>query len=181
MINGPKPEDYNLLAIGPDADTEETQRAYQRMKALYSEGSLATYSLMNEDERKEILDRIEMAYLRISRAISRCATGPQGTAQEADRSIPPVNYDGDTGQEAIGPFLKRCREDLGMTLKELSKRTRIRSTYLESIEEERFEHLPAPVYLRGFIIEFARAVDIRNPEELAARYLSILEGYKQDK
>ncbi|UCF31026.1 MAG: helix-turn-helix domain-containing protein [bacterium] len=175
MTNVPKPEDYILLGIEPDTTAEDAEKAYQRMKGLYSEGSLATYSLMNEDERREILTRIERAYLRISKVLSRRPPDPDSD----DAHIFDLTVSQDTTgipERHIGPFLRRCREDLGMTLKEVAKRTRIRTTHLESIEEERYSQLPAPVYLRGFLMEFARALEIEDAEELATRYIALMQG-----
>ena len=57
----------------------------------------------------------------------------------------------------------------------MAARTRIRTTYLEHIENERLADLPAPVYLRGFVLEFARVLGLPNPESTAAAYLELLE------
>ena len=171
-------EDYRTLGLDPTSDLEEVTRAYERMKALYSEGSLATYSLLTEDERQEMLIRVERAYLHISRNLSRRQEPPPSRRKQkqpprtaAKDSIPgPV-----TREESIGGFLKRRREDLGLTLKELAGRTKIRSTYLESVEREDYAKLPAPVYLRGFVIEFAKALQIDDPEVLASRYIENMQ------
>ena len=62
-------KDYKLLDLDDNATSQEARRAYHRMKALYAEGSLATYSLLTVEERDKILDNIERAYMRISREI----------------------------------------------------------------------------------------------------------------
>lgn len=47
---------------------------------------------------------------------------------------------------------KREREDRGLTLRQLSERTRISVHMLSAIEAENFEQLPpARVYVRGFV------------------------------
>lgn len=180
MNSAPTPKDYSLLDIEPETGADEAERAYQKMKALYTEGSLATHSLMNEEERRNMLDRIEKAYLRISMKISRRPLDPSSPPlRTSDPVTPPAPRE--QHGEGTGPFLKRYREDKGMTLREVSKRTRVRSTYLESIEEEGYSQLPAPVYLRGFLIEFARVLGIEDPEKLASLYLARMEESEGEK
>jgi len=171
----PQEKDYKILGLEENATEDEVSKAYERMKALYSQSSLATYSLLSDKERNEMLDRIEKAYLRLSRELSRreplTLFGPQSgdTAHEpAGDEIP---------ENGLGNYLKRRREDLDLPLKVIATRTRIRRTHLESIEEERLQDLPAPVYLRGFLIEFAKALGVKDPKELALRYLAL---YKEN-
>lgn len=173
-------EDYEILGLKKEsAGADEVTRAYEEMKALYSHGSLATYSLMTEKEREEILRKIERAYLHISRDISRSESLP------LFEPPPRVVIRSDTGEEfpvdAIGSYIRRRREDMGLTLKDISRITRIRSTYLESIEKEAYDLLPAPVYLRGFLIEFVKVLDFPDPDDLASRYLACYEDGVTDK
>jgi hypothetical protein len=55
----------------------------------------------------------------------------------------------------IGRSLRDARRQLGVDLDAAQRATRIRRRYLEAIEEERFELLPAPAYARGFLREYA--------------------------
>lgn len=169
----PQGKDYKTLGLEKNATEEEVSKAYERMKALYSQSSLATYSLLTDKERSEMLDSIEQAYLRLSRELSRRDPLPLFEPPEEEPASEPV---GDKiPEQGLGTYLRRRREDLNLTLKIISTKTRIRSTYLESIEEERFKDLPAPVYLRGFLIEFAKALKIKDSEKLAARYLALIK------
>ena len=164
-------QDYKLLGLDENATEHEARRSYHRMKALYAEGSLATYSLMTAEQREEMLDRIERAYMRISMEIDSHSTAgsaplfPQG-AVEPD---PPQS------EESMGTYLQQRRKKLGLTLRDVANRTRVRSTYLEHIENENLKDLPAPVYLRGFVLEFARVLDLPDPESIATAYLKLLE------
>lgn len=65
-----------------------------------------------------------------------------------------------------GSFFRKVRETRGISLEELSVGTKISKTYITAIEEENFERLPAPVYLRGFVIQIARALKV--PHEKAS-------------
>ncbi len=54
-----------------------------------------------------------------------------------------------------GPVLKKIRGLRGISLEDLSDQTKIRKTYLEYLEAEDFQFLPAPVYIKGFISNMA--------------------------
>jgi flagellar biosynthesis protein FlhG len=45
-------------------------------------------------------------------------------------------------------------------LQEISARTRIHLPYLEFIEGDRYDKLPHEVYLRGYLIQYAKAVGL---------------------
>jgi transcriptional regulator with XRE-family HTH domain len=75
--------------------------------------------------------------------------------------------------------LKNQREKLGIGLKEIAAITKIRSCYLQAIENEEFEKLPADVYTRGYIKEYARFIGISCEEAMAA-YERYLEEKKSD-
>jgi cytoskeletal protein RodZ len=55
----------------------------------------------------------------------------------------------------IGAVLRDQREKLGYSLKEVSQYTRIRKTFLESLEDNKFTDLPGQAYVVGFIKVYA--------------------------
>ncbi len=55
-----------------------------------------------------------------------------------------------------GTALREARLRRGLTVTEVAADTRINSAYLEAMEVERWELLPAPVYARGFLRSYAR-------------------------
>lgn len=72
-----------------------------------------------------------------------------------------------------GASLKKLRQLHGISLEELSERTKIRRTYLEYLEEEQFQFLPAAVYVKGFVSIIASILGIppqRAAEEYMKRY-----------
>lgn len=69
--------------------------------------------------------------------------------------------------EHFGTYLKAQREAKGMSLADLSRATKIKESNLEHIEAGRVERLPAPVFVRGFVQAYARAVGIDPGEALA--------------
>lgn len=62
----------------------------------------------------------------------------------------------------IGRILKERREELGYTLQEAEEETRIRKTYLESLENNHFSDLPGQVYITGFIRVYARYLGLKS-------------------
>jgi flagellar biosynthesis protein FlhG len=71
--------------------------------------------------------------------------------------------------EHPGTTLRRCREHLGLSLREMFERTRIPG--LADLEAERFDALPPEPYLRGFVLEYARELGVADVGALAASYL----------
>lgn len=69
----------------------------------------------------------------------------------------------------IGEILKKKREELGLDLKEVAQTLKIRHEYLNAVEDNAFEKVPADVYTIGYIREYARLLDI-NPDPLVDAY-----------
>ncbi len=68
---------------------------------------------------------------------------------------------------SIGRILKERREELGYTLQAAEKATRIRKTYLDSLENNRFSELPGQAYVTGFIRVYARYLGLKSNPLLA--------------
>ncbi len=64
----------------------------------------------------------------------------------------------------LGGRLREHRLASGFTLEQAAEETRISYGYLDAIEADRFDVLPAPVYVRGFVRLYARFLGI-DPED----------------
>jgi len=64
-------------------------------------------------------------------------------------------------EEPIGKHLKQIRESKGISLEEISQKTRIRFTYLEAIEANDFESLPSEIQTRGFLRLYTHELGIK--------------------
>ena len=64
-----------------------------------------------------------------------------------------------------------------MSLREIADNSKISLRYLEALEQDRFDVLPAPVFARGFLREYARVVGL-NPDEVVNLFLLALEERK---
>jgi len=60
----------------------------------------------------------------------------------------------------IGASLREARVRQNLDFPELEERTKIRPKYLRALEDERFEILPAPTYVRGFLRSYAEALGL---------------------
>jgi hypothetical protein len=60
----------------------------------------------------------------------------------------------------IGATLREARVRQDLDFPELEERTKIRPKYLRALEDERFDILPAPTYVRGFLRSYAEAVGL---------------------
>jgi helix-turn-helix protein/uncharacterized protein DUF4115 len=60
----------------------------------------------------------------------------------------------------IGTTLKDARERQGLDFPELEQITKIRPKYLRALEDERFDVLPAPTYVKGFLRSYAEALGL---------------------
>lgn len=170
---------YDVLGVEPAASPEQLERAYRFCLDLYGEGSLATYSLLDPEETRAVRERVEQAYGVLRDPARRRA---YDQTQGFDRPEPPVRpVDPSAGfssgllltEPVTGSALRRFREQKGIGLREISLRSKVGVRYLEYIEQERHAMLPPPVYLRGFLQEYARALGLE-PRRTADAYMALL-------
>lgn len=67
----------------------------------------------------------------------------------------------------LGSLLTRAREARGLTIEDAERDTRISRRYLQAIEAEHFEVIPAPVYARGFLRSYSQYLGLDPRETLA--------------
>jgi curved DNA-binding protein CbpA len=92
-------------------------------------------------------------------------------AQVAHRSREPRPRGVELPSDTVfnGELLRHVRKTKGMTLQVLADRTRISTRHLENVEADRYDALPATVYLRGILMSIAR--------ELGLDALRVSKGY----
>lgn len=78
----------------------------------------------------------------------------------------------------IGTWLKQARESQGMTLEQVSKVTKVRSSLLMDMEAGRVHKLPERVFVRGFVQAYAEAVKVPAEEALGIleQHYGVAEG-----
>src|SRR5262245_64244122 len=74
----------------------------------------------------------------------------------------------------VGAELAEARRRKGLSIEELSRRTKINVLMLLAIERDDMKALPGGLFARGFLRAYAREVD-RDPEEVVRRYRAACE------
>ena len=192
-----EPTLYAVLGVTRSASDEEVRRGYKRQREIYATGGLATVSMLDGDQLVAAQRKLDEAYDTLLDAVRRRAydlstfAEPEPEALSARTTRPAVAAEQlmlqEELQREIGPdteftgaLLRKVRESLGLDLVDISIKTKIARAHLQAIEDERFEELPALVYTRGFLGEFAKQLRLdptqvqktfvrRLREELAAR------------
>lgn len=174
----PEGDLYEILGLEPGASREQIERAYRFSLEMYREGALATYSLLEPAEVEVQRARVQEAYAVLGDPDRRRAYDEgQGFAPPEPPATPPSRPLGGGAEEPelpdvlSGADLRRIREGRGVSLRHIAGITKIGVRFLEYIEEDRFALLPAAVYLRGFLQEYARSLGL-DPRRVARAYMS---------
>jgi len=73
------------------------------------------------------------------------------------------------GGTSIGILLREARESRGESLEDAARVTRIGKGCLAALEEDSFDKLPSPAYVRGFLRVYGKHLGL-SPDELIQRY-----------
>ena len=181
------PDHYSVLGIGRASNEEEVRRAYKRQHAIYAADGLATSSLLDEAGLAAAQAQLDEAHDTLLDPVRRQAydlsTFPEdpSPAAPAEAARPALAAEQlmlqselareigpDT--EFTGALLRKVRESQGIELVEISSRTKISRAHLSAIEEETWATLPAIVYVRGFVSEYAKYLRL-DPAQVQRSYL----------
>ena len=187
---------YEILETEPGVSDEEIRRAYRTVKDNYASGSSVIAGLYDDHELAALHARINAAHdtlfapdrrrlydlalpeadlaraVRAAAAVTRPAVGTRASAGAAVEDRPDASEAViDPAAEVTGAFLKKVREIRGLELNDIAQRTKISERYLRALEDEQFADMPAAVYVRGYVTEYARALRL-NPQRAAESYLA---------
>lgn len=175
---------YEVLEVPRSATTHEVRRAYERARALFGPGSLASYTLLDPEEAESLSLRIEEARTVLLDPQARTAYDQRlpetrepaahpapavdaarvATAPDVQRpsvpgsGVPAAVLGPPDGSPWTGGLIRQAREATGLSVLDLSDRTKVQRSCIESIEAERFDQLPPAVYLRGIVLSIADAL-----------------------
>jgi len=98
---------YELLQIAPKASKLDIINAYRHAKLTFSKGSLAAYSLYNEEELDTIWQQIDTAYAVLSDRDKRCAYDELHgyTSAETDTADPMADIEDMASSEFVSDAL----------------------------------------------------------------------------
>ena len=250
---------YEVLEVPSSAKSEEIYQSYHRARSAYSTDSLALYSLMSQEECRNVLDLVEEAYsilsdpskrkrydeargmnrefntssynllsgsvapLRNEPVFENLNNSPEVSVSfmlneefnvnsHASSALNPNLISSKTSQsnsnstnvtklvtqkrfalefevnadfereiedtsEFTGEFLRKIREYKCVDLERLSDMTKVSKLYLQGIESEDFDKLPAPVYVRGFVFQYAKCLKLRT-EVVANSFVARMKKLK---
>ncbi|MEW6323772.1 MAG: helix-turn-helix domain-containing protein [Nitrospirota bacterium] len=167
---------YRLLEVPATASQNEIVRAYELAKRTYGGESLATYSLFDTGERQAVMAKIEEAYRTLSdpdrrreydawlaAGVGAVAVGdsaPAGGAHKPSSPAPSAPEELEIPELLHGRDLQRLRERLGISLQAIANQTRISVKYLQQLEEDQHDKLPHPVFVRGYLLQYAQALKL---------------------
>lgn len=195
----PSDSHYELLEVPPTASFEDIRRANRRIRDIYGAESVAISGLYDPASLEAVHRRLDLAYTTLMDAAKRkeydLELFPEGvpmpivSPDSAAGAIPRATTRDDSPAAGVRPpmpdvgprtafsgaLLRQVREALGIELREIAERSKIGMAYLQAIEDERFAKLPAAVYVRGFLQEYARLLGLE-PERVKDTYL---ERYRQ--
>ena len=177
----PQGSHHDSLEVERGATDEEIRRAYKRMCAVFDPENLVNFGLFDEEGLDAARAQIDEAYdvlldpaRRRPYEISVFPEAPETAVEAEEEEIPPgelppaPSITPDT--DFSGGLLRAVRQSQGTSLEQISERTKVGTNYLRCIEEEDFERLPAAVYVRGFVTEFAKCLRL-DPEQVSQSYL----------
>lgn len=80
---------------------------------------------------------------------------------------------------SLGQVLRKAREQKGMTLEEVSKLTKLPERNLHLMENDQWEELPAPTYVKGFLRLYAQAVGLQTSALIEQYQKGLMSQTKQ--
>jgi cytoskeleton protein RodZ len=101
--------------------------------------------------------------------------GPGNPPGKRPGRQPPWDKGSEPEPGSFGTWLRRQRELREISLRDVAERTKISLRYLEAMEEDRFDLLPAPVFAKGFLREYARYVGL-SPDEVVNHWLAVQQA-----
>lgn len=189
----PSDSHYDLLEVAPTASFEDIRRANRRIRDIYGAESIAIAGLYDPAGLEAVHRRLDLAYTTLMDAAKRKeydqelfpdgipmpvapAAAPSGDLPrvterpEVPAALRPPMPELGPRTEYSGAVLRQVREALGIELREVAERSKIGIAYLQSLENDAYGRLPAPVYVRGFLTEYARILGL-DPERVKDTYL----------
>lgn len=178
---------YGVLGLDRSASDDEIRRAYKLQRTIFREDSLPIVSLVGKNLMQVEQARISEAYdtlLDPSRRRSYdMSVFPDDMHTEPEPERRPSASEAELAQlqaelareitaetQFTGALLKKARQAQGIAVQDIAAITKISPMHLRAIEDEDFDALPAPVYVRGFLQQVAKALRLE-PTQVTKTYL----------
>ncbi len=178
---------YKVLGVDRSASDDEIRKAFKLQRGIFREDSLPIISLVDQRRLEEEQARIREAYDTLLDPTRRraydmsvfpddppAAYEPERrpTATEAELAELQAELSREITPETqfSGALMRKAREAQGIGIQDIANITKISPMHLRAIEEEDVQALPAPVYVRGFLQQIAKALSL-DPTQVTKTYL----------
>jgi curved DNA-binding protein CbpA len=191
---------YEILELNTNAAQHEITTAYDRAKTTYSGDNPAIYTIFSDQEARELLSMIEEAYSILGnktlrniydqRLLGQSKINPEDLTYDSILNASRLIFQDskvDTKKATFvrneelekeiaactewnGDMLKKVREYKNVTLEKLSEIIKVNSFYIKAIEAMTPNNLPAPVFVRGYVIQMAKELGL-NAKVVADSYM----------
>lgn len=174
---------FAIFELPQDASFADVNDAYSKVKQTYA-AEIATTPNFEEDNRK-IIEQIDEAYQRLAGLFAE--DGQASILEDLNKTEGETNLGKEIGIDEkdspdyenksididkdklldqngnkpySGDVLRRIRKRKGISLKEIAYASKIQARTLECMENEDYEPLPPRVYIKGFIVTYAKYLEL---------------------
>lgn len=191
---------YEILELNTNSAQHEITTAYERAKNTYSGDNPAIYTIFSDQEARELLSMIEEAYSILGnktlrniydqRLLGQSKINPEDLTYDSILNASRLIFQEskvDTKKVAFvrnedfekeiaecsewnGDMIKKVREYKNITLERLSEIIKVNSYYIKAIEAMTPNNLPAPVFVRGYVLQMAKELGV-NAKTVADSYM----------
>ncbi|NRA45303.1 MAG: helix-turn-helix domain-containing protein [Oligoflexales bacterium] len=109
---------------------------------------------------------------------ARKAIAPAALQTDIQEKVSELIADGDLGD---GNLYKRIRQLVGVSKEEMQDHIKVSIGYIDHLEENRFDLLPQPVYVKGFLKSYLRFLGISACDHLIKAYAERLNDWIEKK
>jgi flagellar biosynthesis protein FlhG len=189
---------YQLLEVEATATADEVARSYRRLKEIYATESPAVYGAYAPREIESLQKRFEEAFAVLTDPEKRRAYDEALEARASGRFVArvveplhplPEEIEGEPPRESVadlaqpdaeytGELLRRIRVARGLSVEEIEERTKIARYHVRALEAEKWDNLPASLYVRGFLTNLARELRIPAQRVLETYFARLREHYR---
>lgn len=198
---------YDILEIPITASPNDIQKAYNKTKEAYSPSSPALYTIFTAEEAQQLNCLIDTAFsvlinplrraeydrsikneFELKHKLSTIIEPAEPSTHEENKNVGKTafgEYNIDPQfedkihslDEFDGNLIQKIRHYKNINLEQLSERSKISKSYLLAIEAHDFESLPAKVFVRGFIVQIAKLLNL-DPNKVSNSYMKLFDQEK---
>ena len=191
---------YEILELNTNSAQHEITTAYERAKNTYSGENPAIYTIFSDQEARELLSMIEEAYSILGnktlrniydqRLLGQSKINPEDLTYDSILNASRLIFKDskiDTKKisfvrnevleqeiadcaEWTGEMIRKVREYKNITLERISEIIKVNSYYIKAIEAMTPNNLPAPVFVRGYVLQMAKELGL-NSKNVADSYM----------